>query len=122
MKIDKGKILILVSSIVLGIIISTMMKSNLESYVPVTLLSLESMQEEVKTINNALKIPLNTLVYKDKKEGVWILKDNKAYFKALDIEAKSDDELAIKDGINKDDLILIPDNSKKPLSEKMRIH
>ena len=41
---------------------------------------------------------------------------------ALDIEAKSDDELAIKDGINKDDLILIPDNSKKPLSEKMRIH
>ena len=80
------------------------------------------MNIEVKTINNALKIPLNTLVYKDKKEGVWILKDNKAYFKALDIEAKSDDELAIKDGINKDDLILIPNNSKKPLSEGMRIH
>lgn len=77
---------------------------------------------EVKTIKNALKIPLNTLVYKDKKEGVWILKDNKAYFKALDIEAKSDDEVAIKDGINKDDLILIPNNSKKPLSEGMRIH
>ena len=80
------------------------------------------MNIEVKTINNALKIPLNTLIYKDKKEGVWILKDNKAYFKVLNIEAKSDDELAIKDGINKDDLILIPDNSKKPLSEKMRIH
>ena len=40
----------------------------------------------------------------------------------VDIEAKSDDELAIKDGINKDDLILIPNNSKKPLSEGMRIH
>ena len=77
---------------------------------------------EVKTINNALKIPLTTLAYKDKKEGVWILKDNKAYFKALDIEAKSDDEVAIKDGINKDDLILIPNNSKKPLSDGMRIH
>lgn len=77
---------------------------------------------EVKTINNALKIPLNTLAYKDKKEGVWILKDNKAYFKVLNIEAKSDDEVAIKDGINKDDLILIPNNSKKPLSEGMRIH
>ena len=77
---------------------------------------------EVKTIKNALKIPLNTLVYKDKKEGVWILKDNKAYFKVLNIEAKSDDELAIKDGITKDDLILIPNNSKKPLSEGMRIH
>ena len=77
---------------------------------------------EVKTINNALKIPLTTLAYKDKKEGVWILKDNKAYFKVLNIEAKSDDELAIKDGINKDDLILIPNNSKKPLSEGMRIH
>ena len=77
---------------------------------------------EVKTIKNALKIPLNTLVYKDKKEGVWILKDNKAYFKVLNIEAKSDDELAIKDGITKDDLILIPNNSKKPLSDGMRIH
>ena len=32
------------------------------------------------------------------------------------------DELAIKDGITKDDLILIPNNSKKPLSEGMRIH
>lgn len=52
MKIDKGKILILVSSIGLGILTSTMMKSNLESYVPVTLQSLEVMQEEVKVINN----------------------------------------------------------------------
>ena len=77
---------------------------------------------DVKTINNALKVPLNTLVFKDKKEGVWILKDNKAYFKVLNIEAKGDDELAIKDGINKDDIILMPDNSKKPLSEAMRIH
>lgn len=34
MKKDKGKILILVSSIGLGILISTMMKSNLESYAP----------------------------------------------------------------------------------------
>ena len=56
------------------------------------------------------------------KSSVAFCKDNKAYFKALDIEAKSDDELAIKDGINKDDLILIPNNSKKPLSEGMRIH
>lgn len=52
MKINKGKILILISSIGLGILISTMMKSNLESYVPVTLTSLESMQDEVKVINN----------------------------------------------------------------------
>ncbi|OLS03887.1 DUF881 domain-containing protein [Tissierella creatinophila] len=52
MQIDKGKFLILVSSIGLGILISTMMKSNLESYVPVTLLSLEVMQEDLKFINS----------------------------------------------------------------------
>lgn len=51
MKKDKGKILILVSSIGLGILISTMMKSNLESYAPVTLLSLEVMQEDLKFTN-----------------------------------------------------------------------
>ena len=52
MNIYKGKILILVSSIGLGILTSTMMKSNLESYMPVTLLSLEAMQEEIKVMNN----------------------------------------------------------------------
>ena len=41
MKIDKVKILIIISSIVIGILTATMMKSNLESYMPVTLNSLE---------------------------------------------------------------------------------
>lgn len=76
----------------------------------------------VKTISNAIKVPLNTLKMQNEKEGVWVLKDDKAHFKRLKIEAKSDNEAAIAEGINRDDLILIPNSSKKPLSEGMRIH
>ncbi|MDA3908361.1 MAG: efflux RND transporter periplasmic adaptor subunit [Sulfurimonas sp.] len=76
----------------------------------------------VKTITNTLKVPLNTLKVRNEKEGVWVLKDNKAYFKALDIQAKSDTEAAIVGGLEKNDNVLIPNSSKKPLSEGMRIH
>jgi len=76
----------------------------------------------VKTINNTIKVPLITLKNQNEKEGVWVLKDAKAYFKTLEIGAKSDNEAAIVNGINTDDIILIPNSSKKPLSEGMRIH
>jgi RND family efflux transporter MFP subunit len=76
----------------------------------------------VRTIKNVLKVPLNTLKTQNKKEGVWILKDDKAYFKALDIQAKSDNEAAVMSGLDKNDIVLIPDSTKKPLSEGMRIH
>jgi len=77
---------------------------------------------KVKTITDALKVPLNTLKKKNKKEGVWILKDSKAHFKALDIQAKSDNEAAVMSGLDKNDRVLIPESTKKPLSEGMRIH
>lgn len=74
-----------------------------------------------KTISNAITIPLNTLKVEDGKEGVWTLIDNKAYFKELNIQAKGDNEAAIN-GIKTEDIIIIPDSSKKALSEGMRIH
>lgn len=52
MKINKAKILILTSSIAVGVFIGTMMKSNLESYAPVTISSLEITQEEIRVLNN----------------------------------------------------------------------
>ena len=76
----------------------------------------------VKTISNAITIPLNTLKVEDGKEGVWTLIDNKAYFKELNIQAKGDNEAAIISGIKTEDIIIIPDSSKKALSEGMRIH
>ncbi len=76
----------------------------------------------VKTISNAITIPLNTLKVEDGKEGVWTLIDNKAYFKELNIQAKGDNEAAITSGIKTEDIIIIPDSSKKALSEGMRIH
>lgn len=75
-----------------------------------------------KTISNAITIPLNTLKVEDGKEGVWTLIDNKAYFKELNIQAKGDNEAAITNGIKTEDIIIIPDSSKKALSEGMRIH
>ena len=76
----------------------------------------------VKTISNAITIPLNTLKVEDGKEGVWTLIDNKAYFKELNIQAKGDNEAAIISGIKTEDIIIIPDSSKKALSEGMRIN
>ena len=75
-----------------------------------------------KTISNAITIPLNTLKVEDGKEGVWTLIDNKAYFKELNIQAKGDNEAAITSGIKTEDIIIIPNSSKKALSEGMRIH
>ena len=75
-----------------------------------------------KTISNAITIPLNTLKIEDGKEGVWTLIDNKAYFKELNIQAKGDSEASIISGIKTEDIIIIPDSSKKALSEGMRIH
>ena len=46
----------------------------------------------------------------------------KAYFKELNIQAKGDNEAAIISGIKTEDIIIIPDSSKKALSEGMRIH
>ena len=75
-----------------------------------------------KTISNAITIPLNTLKVEDGKEGIWTFVDNKAYFKELNIQAKGDNEAAIISGIKTEDIIIIPDSSKKALSEGMRIH
>ena len=75
-----------------------------------------------KTISNAITIPLNTLKVEDGKEGVWTLIDNKAYFIELNIQAKGDNEAAIISGIKTEDIIIIPDSSKKALSEGMRIN
>lgn len=75
-----------------------------------------------KTISKAITVPLNTLKIENGKEGVWTLIDNKAYFKELNIQAKGDNEAAITSGIKAEDIIIIPNSSKKALSEGMRIH
>lgn len=60
MKISRGKILILILSIGSGILISTMIKSNLESYRPVTLSHIKStekeIEESIKELNDLEKI------------------------------------------------------------------
>lgn len=48
MNINKGKIVILIVSIALGIAISTMLKSNLEYYAPVTISHLKNTEKEIE--------------------------------------------------------------------------
>lgn len=73
MNMKKGKIIILISSIILGLFISFMMKSNLESYAPVTISSLESTQNEIKAINNEIN-ELKT-EYQERENEFDLLKD-----------------------------------------------
>lgn len=60
---NKGTLIILIISIGLGVLISTMMKSNLETYAPVTLLHLENTEKEIqatiKEVNELEKIVEN---------------------------------------------------------------
>ncbi len=72
MKIDKVKILIIISSLLIGILTATLMKSNLESYMPVTLNSLEISKEEIESINNEINELEEEL--ETKKEELEILK------------------------------------------------
>ncbi len=41
------KIILTISSVVIGIIISTLMKANVEYYAPVTIKSIQNMQNEI---------------------------------------------------------------------------
>ncbi len=75
---------------------------------------------EVKKYEDIFKIPLNLLVERNGKLGIWITKDGHAYFQNIKKIAQNDNEIAISD-INKDTKIIIPDASKKPLRDGMKI-
>lgn len=72
MKIDKFKILIIISSVIIGILTTTIMKSNLESYMPVTLNSLEVSKKEIETMRNEINELEDEL--KTKREELEMLK------------------------------------------------
>ena len=73
MKINKGKIIILILSASIGVLISTIMKSNLESYAPVTIASLQVMQEEIRVLNE--EVNDFKRIYDGKEEELESLKD-----------------------------------------------
>jgi len=74
---------------------------------------------KLKTLKNVTTIPPIAIVVKDEKYGVWVLKNNKVYFKPIDILAHGNKSVAIKD-LN--DKIVIPNPNKATLKEGMKIY
>jgi RND family efflux transporter MFP subunit len=74
-----------------------------------------------KTLSNVLKIPASLIVSNGGKKGVWVVNDGAAHFKALEIVAQSNDEVALGSGIGENSRIILPEAHKKTLHEGMSI-
>ncbi|QOP43427.1 efflux RND transporter periplasmic adaptor subunit [Sulfurimonas sediminis] len=74
-----------------------------------------------QTLKNVVKIPAYLIVYKDKKAGVWIEKEGHAHFLHVNITDITDKEAAVKN-LDTTLRLLVPDKTKKSLSEGMRIY
>jgi len=75
----------------------------------------------VKRYENVLKIPSRVIVQQNGELGVWRVKNNQANFLKVEKIAQNDSEMVIANG-EKDMKIIVPDNTKKPLSDGMKIH
>jgi len=76
---------------------------------------------EVANYKNVLKIPLNLVVAKEGKKGVWVANDTTANFISVSILAQNDNEAAISSGLDANTQLLMPTINNKPLSEGMKI-
>ena len=76
---------------------------------------------EIKTFTNVVKIPLKVVVQNGGVMGVWVVKNSKAHFVAVNKIAQNDEEMAVENLREKTKLI-VPDSHKKPLTDGMKIH
>jgi len=83
----------------------------------------EQAEVEIRTkeLKNIIKIPANTLVYKDEKSSVWIFKDGKAYSKEVKVLARNGENIAVS-GLSSSDTLIVPAKENKTLSEGSRIN
>ena len=76
---------------------------------------------DIKKLDNTIKVPTKALTLYKQKEGVWIVKNGKVNFKALKILAYENNYAATNELSEKDKLV-IPNPSKKALSNNMSIN
>ena len=76
---------------------------------------------EVQEYKDVLKVPLNLIVKYKGEKGVWVAKDEEAYFKPISVLAQSYEYAAISSGVDANTQLLIYTNSNKPLSNGMKI-
>jgi len=74
-----------------------------------------------KSYENVLKIPLQVVVQVNGELGIWRVQNDHAIFMKVEKIAQSDTQMAIANG-EKNMKIIVPDNTKKPLSNGMKIH
>ena len=72
---------------------------------------------QVEHFKDLYKVPLRYLRVYNGKKGVWVNKNGKAHFIELSIVAEDSEFAGVKEGIESDTEILIPDAKKKPLFE-----
>ena len=76
---------------------------------------------KIKNLKNIIKIPAKAIVFYQEKEGVWVVKNNKVFFKPIKILTRYKNEAGVR-GLNIDDKIVIPNPKKAPLKNGMKIY
>ena len=76
---------------------------------------------KIKNLKNIIKIPAKAIVFYQEKEGVWVVKNNKVFFKHIKIVTRYKNEAGVR-GLNIDDKIVIPNLKKAPLKNGMKIY
>jgi len=74
---------------------------------------------KIKSLNGVYTIPAKAISFNNKKQGVWVLKGDKAHFIPVKVIAHNDKAVAID---KKDIKVIIPNPKKKTLSEGMKIY
>jgi len=70
---------------------------------------------------NVLTIPSNVIIQRGGVLGIWSVKSNHTYFKAIDILAQNSTHTAVKN-LSKETQIILPKANKKPLSDGTKIN
>ncbi|QSZ40670.1 efflux RND transporter periplasmic adaptor subunit [Sulfurimonas aquatica] len=74
----------------------------------------------IKTLEDVLKLPLSVIVQREGELGIWLAKEGRAKFLAIEKIAQSESEIAIKN-ISSESKIIVPNKSKKTLKDGMKI-
>ena len=74
-----------------------------------------------KVLKNVVKVPLNLLIHKGDKVGVWVDNGSKAHFNVVNVKGMNSTEAAVE-GLTLQQKLILPAPNKKPLSEGSGIH
>jgi RND family efflux transporter MFP subunit len=89
---------------------------------PYYLLEQAEVTIDTGTLKDLWIVPLRYFATYKERRGIWIKQDGKAHFVVPKIAAKNEKYAGVKEGVDARMEIILPDPTKKPLSEGMRIY